>query len=61
MTAWTAVVVPLMIVAKCAVDFIGMEYGSQHQPLTDNDFLYASIFVSSFASIVDTVNFWRKK
>jgi len=35
MTAWLAIALPLGIIAQCAIDFIGMEYGSEHQYMTD--------------------------
>lgn len=46
---------------KCALDVVGMEYGADAQHLTDEKFLAIGIGLLVFASIVDTVNFFRKR
>lgn len=60
-TAWTAIVVPMCIIAKCAIDFIGMEYGSDHQCVDDVSFFIVQCGVTAFAVMVDTRNWFGSR
>jgi len=61
MTVWTAIVAPICLMAKCALDFMGLEYGSRYQAVTDDQFLFGCVVFCGCAVIADLVNFSRNK
>jgi len=61
MTAWTAIVIPLFMIAKCSLDFIGMEYGSKYQAWTDSSFGGVATCMILMSLGVDMLNLWRRR
>ena len=59
MTAWTAMVIPMWILAKCGIDFIVLEYGNKFQLISDDNFWFLYIPIVGFAFFVDIVNCYR--
>jgi len=60
MSAWTAIIIPAFIIAKCSLDFIGLEFSPKHQCSTDQQFFAIAIVFIAFGLIVDITNFWSK-
>lgn len=59
MTAWTAVVVAMCLLAKCGVDFIALEYGGEFQFISDDSLIGACAIMCMYALFVDAINFVR--
>lgn len=59
MTAWFAIVMPICLMAKCAIDLMGLEYGSKYQPITDEQFVFCCIFWCGLSLLVDFANMLR--
>ena len=56
MTAWTILVILLCIMTQCSIDFIGLEYSSVNQCLTDVQFRCVAFVCIFFSFCVDVVN-----
>ena len=56
MTAWTAIVVSVLIIGRCSLHMVGLEYGSELQPMSDDQFGTISTLAVVFALLVDIVN-----
>jgi len=56
MTAWTALVGILLVIAKCALDMIGLEYQAKYQCLTDGQFNTIAWIAIVFAGSIDLCN-----
>lgn len=61
MTAWTAIVIPVFIAAKCALDFIGLEYSPKHQCMTDQQFTIFLMVMIFFSASIDIKNFFKSR
>lgn len=59
MTCWTGTILMLGVIARCSLDFIGLEYGSENQYLTDNSLMYIIAIMSIVALITDIMNSLR--
>jgi len=61
MSAWTAIVIPIFIIAKCSLDIVGMEYASKYQCMTDHQFIVLLMISVFFSSSVDLRNFFKSR
>ncbi|KKN99047.1 hypothetical protein LCGC14_0142920 [marine sediment metagenome] len=63
MTAWTAIVIPLLVVAKCSMDIVGLEYGDKLQMMSDDRFSIMASIVLGIAITIDSINcsFWFRR
>lgn len=59
MSIWIAIVLPICLMAKCAIDFMGLEYGSHYQPVTDDQFVFMSTVFCGLSIGVDLANMRR--